>query len=68
MGLSLSVKKQKLVEEHIVIYLQIVNFKLFNKATMSPPQTKASRLRAMEKDYHLECFKSVVKILKFGQI
>ena len=31
-----------------------------------PPQTKASRLRAMEKDYHLECFKSVVKILKFG--
>ena len=33
---------------------------------LSPPQTKASRLRAMEKDYHLECFKSVVKILKFG--
>ena len=38
------------------------------KSNWSPAQTKASRLRAMEKDYHLECFKSVVKILIFGQI
>ena len=52
--------------QHIQHLLFTCRLWITNVPQLSPPQTKASRLRAMEKDYHLECFKSVVKILKFG--